>query len=171
MTNEVLVGDYLNFQVRRYDTNGNHLGDFWRNDALGQPYTIGVDPSDGSIYVAELKDNPITVGIAKYDKDGNFMYAKQNNGGTTVGRTCNATPSTTICAFYTVRLTVEEDTGDVWMLDSHFTHDTTITSAGPSLPLRRCDAERDPHLRMGCPPAGDDRRHDAAPLRHRRRQR
>ncbi len=24
---------------------------------------------------AELKDNPLTVGIAKYDKDGNFIYS------------------------------------------------------------------------------------------------
>ena len=34
---------------------------------------IAVDPNDGAIYVAELKDNPLTVAIAKYDKFGNFL--------------------------------------------------------------------------------------------------
>ena len=75
VTNEMLVADYLHFKIRRYDMNGNHLGDFWRDEPFGQPYTIGVDPSDGAIYVAELKDNPLTTGIAKYDKAGNFLYA------------------------------------------------------------------------------------------------
>lgn len=77
VTNEILVADYLHFKVRRYDLNGNHLGDFWRDNAFGQPYTIGVDPTDGDIYVAELKDNPLRTGIAKYDKNGNFLYATQ----------------------------------------------------------------------------------------------
>jgi hypothetical protein len=116
VTNEILEGDYLNFQIRRYDLNGNHLGDFWRDDAYGQPYTIAVDPNDGSIYVGELKDNPLTVGIAKYDKDGNFLYSIPATlfGGSN---------STRIRAFYIVWMTVEEDTGDLWFLDSHFTHD------------------------------------------------
>ena len=74
VTQEVLVGDYLNFKIRRYDKQGNALGDFYRPDHLGQPYSIAVDPNDGAIYVAELKDNPITASIAKYDKFGNFLY-------------------------------------------------------------------------------------------------
>jgi NHL repeat/Bacterial Ig domain len=115
VTNEILEGDYLNFQIRRYDLNGNHLGDFWRDDAYGQPYTIAVDPHDGSIYVGELKDNPLTVGIAKYDKDGNFLYAIP---ATLFG----SSNSTRIRAFYIVWMTVEEDTGDLWFLDSHFTN-------------------------------------------------
>src|SRR5215218_1559105 len=74
VTQEVLVGDYLNFKIRRYDKDGNALGDFYRPDHLGQPYSIAVDPKDGAIYVAELKDNPLTAAIVKYDKFGNFMY-------------------------------------------------------------------------------------------------
>ena len=35
VTNEVLVSDYLNFKIRRYDLQGNHLGDFWRDNAAG----------------------------------------------------------------------------------------------------------------------------------------
>jgi DNA-binding beta-propeller fold protein YncE len=114
VTNEILVGDYLNFQVRRYDTNGNHLGDFWRDNAYGQPYSIAVDPSDGAIYVAELKDDPLTVGIAKYDKNGTFLYS--------IPAAWGGSSPTRIRAFYIVWMTVEEDTGDLWFLDSHFTH-------------------------------------------------
>ena len=47
VTNEMLVGDYLHFKVRRYDLAGNHLGDFWNDGDCGQPYTVGVDPRDG----------------------------------------------------------------------------------------------------------------------------
>jgi tripartite motif-containing protein 71 len=124
VTNEMLVGDYLNFQIRRYDLNGNHLGDFWHADAVGQPYSIGVDPNDGSIYVAELKDNPLAVGIAKYDKMGNYLYMIRTSLG--------SSSPTRIRGFYTVWLTVEEDTGDVWVLDSHYTH----TVANPPRVLR-----------------------------------
>ena len=98
VTNEMLVGDYLNFQIRRYDLNGNHLGDFWHADAVGQPYSIGVDPNDGSIYVAELKDNPLAVGIAKYDKMGNYLYMIRTSLG--------SSGPTRIRGFYTVWLTV-----------------------------------------------------------------
>ena len=35
VTNEMLVADYLHFVVRRYDMNGNHLGDFWRPEGTG----------------------------------------------------------------------------------------------------------------------------------------
>ncbi|MEQ4500987.1 hypothetical protein, partial [Nocardioides kribbensis] len=59
VTEEVLVGDYLNFSVRRYDKQGNPLGDFYRPNPLGQPYSIATDPTDGAVYVAELKDNPL----------------------------------------------------------------------------------------------------------------
>src|SRR5262245_18019381 len=52
VTHEVLVGDYLNNQVRRFGTDGSYLGEFWRTGAAGQPYSIAVDPTDGDIYVA-----------------------------------------------------------------------------------------------------------------------
>lgn len=120
VTDEVLVGDYLNFKVRRYDTNGNHLGDFWRDNHVGQPYTIAVDPADGAIYVAELKDNPLTVAIAKYDAQGNFLSSIPVRFSSGPRGEPPTTPQTTIRAFYTVWMTVEEDTGDLLVLDSHY---------------------------------------------------
>lgn len=123
VTQEVLVGDYLNFKVRRYDKQGNALGDFYRPDHLGQPYSIAVDPNDGAIYVAELKDNPLTAAIVKYDKFGNFMYVANASLSSSTGNRFRA--------FYPVWMTVEEDTGDVWVLDSHYQNIGT-TSGGLS---------------------------------------
>ncbi len=112
VTQEVLVGDYLNFKIRRYDKQGNALGDFYRPDPLGQPYSIAVDPNDGAIYVAELKDNPLTAAIAKYDKFGNYMYVANASLSSSTGNRFQA--------FYPVWMTVEEDTGDIFVLDSHY---------------------------------------------------
>lgn len=126
VSNEMLVGDYLHFKVRRYDLAGNHLGDFWNDGDCGQPYTVGVDAIDGDIYVAELKDNPFRHCIAKYDKAGNFLYRITGTGSG--GSDSNASnlgvysASSTPRAFYPVWMTVEEDTGDVFMLDSHYTN-------------------------------------------------
>lgn len=133
VTNEMLVGDYLNFQVRRYDMNGNHLGDFWNGNAVGQPYTIAVDPADGAIYVAELKDNPFAAAIAKYDKFGTFLYR--------INATLSSNPGATrFRAFYPVWMTVEEDTGNIWVLDSHFSN--TIASPPRVLQLDFDDATK-----------------------------
>ena len=73
-TDRIYVTDYLNFQIRVYDLNGNPQGDFYRADQDGQPYSCAVSPIDGSIYVAELKDNPYSNRIAKYDANGVFQY-------------------------------------------------------------------------------------------------
>jgi hypothetical protein len=123
VTDEVLVGDYLNFKIRRYDKQGNALGDFYRPDHLGQPYSIAVDPNDGAIYVAELKDNPLTAAIVKYDKFGNYLYAANASLSSSSGNRFRA--------FYPVWMTVEEDTGDIWVLDSHYQNIGT-TSGGLS---------------------------------------
>ncbi|MGB0099125.1 MAG: Ig-like domain-containing protein [Nocardioides sp.] len=120
VSDEVLVGDYLNFKIRRYDRDGNYLGDFWRDDHVGQPYTIAVDPADGSIYVAELKDNPLTVAIAKYDVEGNFLSSLPVRLSVRTRGEPPTTPQSTLRAFYTVWMTVEEDTGDLLVLDSHY---------------------------------------------------
>ena len=76
----IYVTDYLNFQVRVYDKQGNHQFDFYRPDPDGQPYTCAVSPVDGSIFVAELKDNPYSNRIAKYDLNGNFLYEIRPTG-------------------------------------------------------------------------------------------
>ena len=139
VTNEMLVGDYLHFKVRRYDLAGNHLGDFWNDGDCGQPYTVGVDPRDGAIYVAELKDNPFKRCIAKYDKTGAFKYRITVSGGTGPNTNVLNSPSTTFRAFYPVWMTVEEDTGDIFILDSHYTN-TNETNPPKVLQLRFDDA-------------------------------
>jgi hypothetical protein len=136
VTNEILVSDYLHFKIRRYDLNGNHLGDFWRDNACGQPYSIGVDPRDGAIYVAELKDNPFQRCIAKYNSEGTFMYRIAVGGGTgaDTNRIGEAGRSS-FNAFYPVWMTIEEDTGDMFVLDSHYSH-TDETNPPEMLQLR-----------------------------------
>jgi DNA-binding beta-propeller fold protein YncE len=105
VTHEMLVGDYLNNQIRRFTTDGQSIGEFWRSSAVGQPYSIAVDPNDGSVYVAEFKDNPVTYAIAKYDKNGNFLFSFQPRSSSSIQ--------------YQVWLTVD-DQGHLWALDSHY---------------------------------------------------
>jgi DNA-binding beta-propeller fold protein YncE len=76
VTNEMLVGDYWNYQIRRYDMSGHEIGAFYRppSQYKGQPYTIEVDDRDGSIYVPELGNTDLYKGyIAHYDKVGNSL--------------------------------------------------------------------------------------------------
>ncbi|GAA1806470.1 hypothetical protein GCM10009811_32550 [Nostocoides veronense] len=80
VTNEVLAGDYLNYQVRRYSTGGSMLGSFYRaaSDRRGQPEGIAVDPRDGSIYVSDhSREN--TGYIAKFSSSGQFIREYQLN--------------------------------------------------------------------------------------------
>ncbi len=77
VTHEMLVGDYWNYQIRRYDPDSGHEIDaFYRPPAQykGQPYTIEVDDRDGSIYVPELGNTDLYKGyIAHYDRHGNYL--------------------------------------------------------------------------------------------------
>ena len=104
-TGYIYVTDYLNFQVRAYDKQGNHVFDFYRSDPDGQPYTCAVDPIDGDIFVAELKDNPYSNRIAKYDLNGVFKYEIRPTG--------SSLP-------YSVWITTDDVDGSLWMLNSHY---------------------------------------------------
>ena len=75
VSNEVLVGDYWNFKIRRYDLEGNELGAFYRSPSQykGQPYSISVDERNGDIYVSEISDGKETGYIARYDKTGTYL--------------------------------------------------------------------------------------------------
>ena len=80
MSNEVIVGDYLNNQIRRYSPDGKILGSFYRPNSTGQPYSIGVDPRNGDIYVPEIADGQPGNKVAQYTKDGTFVKALTLSG-------------------------------------------------------------------------------------------
>ncbi len=75
VSHEVLVGDYWNFKIRRYDLEGNELGAFYRSPSQykGQPYSISVDDRNGDIYVSEISDGKELGYIARYDKTGTYL--------------------------------------------------------------------------------------------------
>lgn len=73
VSNEVIVGDYLNNQIRRYTPDGKIVGSFYRANATGQPYSIAVDPRNGDIYVPEIADGGPMNKVAHYTKDGVFV--------------------------------------------------------------------------------------------------
>jgi sugar lactone lactonase YvrE len=58
LTNQILVGDYWNFYIRRMATDGTSLGQFYQpiSSRKGQPESISVDsrPGHGDIYVSEI---------------------------------------------------------------------------------------------------------------------
>ena len=74
VTNQILVGDYLNYQIRRFSTGGTAQGSFYRSaaDRKGQPEGIGVDPRDGSFYVSDHSRGNIGY-IAKFSATGQFL--------------------------------------------------------------------------------------------------
>lgn len=73
VSNEMLVGDYLQLKIRRYDaTTGASKGDFYRSDNKGQPYSLAVDRTTGDIYVPEIGDSQPRRYVAVYDKNGVF---------------------------------------------------------------------------------------------------
>jgi len=106
VSNEMLVGDYLNFQIRRFDMNGNLLGSFFRPNADGQPYSISVDPRNGDILVPELADGGARGVVARYDKNGTFL-SKITLSGLTSGN------------HYHVWMTVDTF-GNIWVQDAHY---------------------------------------------------
>jgi 6-bladed beta-propeller/Bacterial Ig domain len=75
VTDEMLVGDYWNFKIRRYNMQGQEVGAFFRAASArkGQPYSISVDARNGSIYVSEISDGKPAGYFAHYDKTGNYL--------------------------------------------------------------------------------------------------
>ena len=76
----MIVGDYLNNQIRRYSPDGKILGSFYRPNSTGQPYSIGMDPRNGDIYVPEIADGQPGNKVAQYTKDGTFVKALTLSG-------------------------------------------------------------------------------------------
>ena len=85
VTDELLVGDYVSKQVRRYERDGTWIADF--NNPLGYipgvVSAIAVDPNDGSTYVAVTGDGSNSRDVRKYDIDGNYIYGADLIGNIT----------------------------------------------------------------------------------------
>ena len=91
VSNEILVGDYWNFKIRRYDLQGHEIGAFFRPPSArkGQPYSISVDgrPGHGDIYVSEISDGKPAGYFAHYDKAGNYISEFQSGARYTAWHT------------------------------------------------------------------------------------
>lgn len=106
VSHEVIVGDYLNYAVRRYDMSGKELGWFWRppGQRNGHPESVAVDPRNGDIYASDRSADGDKGVIVKYDKAGTFLWEVQTT------------------ASYNAWLTVDDD-GYLYVADSHTWHD------------------------------------------------
>ena len=76
VTDEMVVGDYVSRQVRRYSPAGTWLGDFPNagGSIPGVVSAIAVDPRDGSTYVAVIGEASNSRDVRKYDVDGRLLY-------------------------------------------------------------------------------------------------
>lgn len=85
VSDELIVGDYVSRQVRRYTRGGIYLGDL-RNAGKtigGVASALGVDPRDGAIYVAVTGEGRSSLDVRKYDKEGNFLFDLDMPGAAT----------------------------------------------------------------------------------------
>jgi tripartite motif-containing protein 71 len=115
----VLIGDYWNFRVAHYATDGTPLPDFVKNPGFGAtqhqaPYGLATDPRNGDIYMADTDRYK----VLKYDKNGNLLFTVGTNGdnGTGPGR-----------FLYPSRVAVASD-GRFYVID---TWDNNIAAFGP----------------------------------------
>lgn len=74
-TREIIVGDYWNYEVRRYDLQGNQLGAFYLPPNLrhGQPYAVSIDPRNGEIYVTEWAEDKPRGWVSRWTAQGVFI--------------------------------------------------------------------------------------------------
>lgn len=78
----VLISDYWNRRVQRFNPDGTLVGTLIENPGYGPdqhqaPYGLGVDPNNGDVYMADTDRR----GVDKYDKDGNFILSFGTGGG------------------------------------------------------------------------------------------
>ncbi len=107
VTDEVIVGDYMNYQLRRYSRDGTLLGSFYRpaSQRRGHPESVAVDQRDGSIYTSDRSRDDKGY-IAKFDKTGAFLWELN------------------IAASYHAWITIDAE-GFLYVSDSHVWHDAT----------------------------------------------
>jgi hypothetical protein len=72
VTGEMIVGDYVSNQVRRFALSGRWLGDFSnpKGNVGGVGSALAVDPRDGSTYLAVTGDGKTSKDVRKYDASG-----------------------------------------------------------------------------------------------------
>jgi DNA-binding beta-propeller fold protein YncE len=107
VTNEVIVGDYLNNQIRRYTPDGHIIGSFYRSAPTGQPYSIAVDPRNGDIYTPEISDGQVSNKVAQYTRTGTFVKVLTLTG-----------------IDYQAWITIDGN-GNLIQADSHYTNSTS----------------------------------------------
>lgn len=80
VSNHVLVGDYLNYQVREFTTAGTLLKSFYRSasERRGQPEGIAVDPRTGDIFVSDHARGSAGY-IARFSGGGTFKQEYKIN--------------------------------------------------------------------------------------------
>jgi DNA-binding beta-propeller fold protein YncE len=76
VTGEMIVGDYVSSQVRRFSLTGEWIDDFSNQGSsiTGVVSGLAVDARDGSTYVAVLGEAG-SKDVRKYDADGDLLYA------------------------------------------------------------------------------------------------
>lgn len=112
---ELIVTDYLNYQVRRFDTSGHYLGDFPQpTGADGDPESVlasvAVDPRNGDVYIGKPKPDT----LAHYTANGTRLDDVVVDAGSGAQT-------------YTAWLAIDAD-GYIYVLDSHLWN----TAAKPS---------------------------------------
>ena len=113
VSNEILVGDYLQLKIRRYDaTTGEAKGDFYRSDNKGQPYSLAVNRTTGDIYVPEIGDSTPRRYVAVYDKNGVFKQEFRLGNSSAENSDYYAWIAT-------------DDAGLLYVLDSHYWNTTS----------------------------------------------
>ena len=75
MDGTLLTSDYNNFNIKRFTTSGSYVGAFGSSGTgpgqFNQPYSVAVDPNDGSIYVAD----PVQHQVLKFNPSGSWLYS------------------------------------------------------------------------------------------------
>ena len=76
VSGEMIVGDYVSSQVRRFSPAGTWIADFANpgSSIAGVVSGVAVDPRDGSSYVAVTGSGAGAKDVRKYDADGDFLY-------------------------------------------------------------------------------------------------
>jgi len=106
----VLIGDYWNMKVQHFAADGTRLPDFINNPGFGAdqnqaPYGMAVDPTDGSVYVADTD----RFQIKKYDATGRWI--------SNFGAQCKTTPCPVGSFKYPSRVAVDS-AGQVFVVDT-----------------------------------------------------